>query len=315
MKSQEVMEEVRFARAGYGARIAYTVKGSGPPLVIVPPWTTHLAAQVGLSGHERFHAKLESQHTVVLYDRWGTGLSDRGRKDFSSAADVQVLADLVDHLRLRRFALLGPSHGGPIAAAFTGRFPRLVSHLILYGARESGLTGGPTWAALRGLMLANWPVAARSIAAVATKGGNSSDVDAFADLLQAAATPQMTVALQDAAGQDNAYANLDGLALPTLVLHRRGDSLVSAEAASRIAGSIPGARLELLEGEAHVHSVGDVDTLAERILAFTSGSGTRASAQLSRREAEVLELVVEGTGTRRWPNASCSASVPWNGTC
>ena len=78
------------------------------------------------------------------------------------------------------------------------------------------------------------------------------------------------------------------------MLHRRGDSLVSAEAASRIAGSIPGARLELLEGEAHVHSVGDVDTLAERILAFTSGSGTRASAQLSRREAEVLELVVEG---------------------
>lgn len=43
-----------------------------------------------------------------------------------------------------------------------------------------------------------------------------------------------------------------------------------------------------------MHSVGDVDTLAERILAFTSGSGTRASAQLSRREAEVLELVVEG---------------------
>ena len=82
MKSQEVMGEVRFARAGCGARIAYTVKGSGPPLVIVPPWTTHLAAQVGLSGHERFHAKLESQHTVVLYDRWGTGLSDRGRKDF-----------------------------------------------------------------------------------------------------------------------------------------------------------------------------------------------------------------------------------------
>jgi len=78
MKSQEVMGEVRFARAGCGARIAYTVKGSGPPLVIVPPWTTHLAAQVGLSGHERFHAKLESQHTVVLYDRWGTGLSRIG---------------------------------------------------------------------------------------------------------------------------------------------------------------------------------------------------------------------------------------------
>ncbi|MEJ7771942.1 MAG: alpha/beta fold hydrolase [Geodermatophilaceae bacterium] len=286
--------EVRFARAGSGARIAYTVRGNGPPLVIVPPWTTHLVAQAGLSGHARFHAALEAQHTVVLYDRWGTGLSDRRRTDFSLAGDVQILEDLVDHLRLRRFAMLGPSHGGPVAAAFTCHFPRRVSHLSLYGARSSGLTGGPTWTALRELMLVNWPVATRSIAAVATKGGDLGDVDAFAALLQAAATPEMTVALQDAALQGPVYADLGRLAQPTLVLHRRGDSLVSAEAASRIAGSIPGARLEVLAGEAHVHTVGDVDTLVDRILAFTAGSGTHPSAQLSDREAEVLGLVVEG---------------------
>ncbi|MDQ4038246.1 MAG: alpha/beta fold hydrolase [Actinomycetota bacterium] len=294
IQGREEVGEVRFTRAGSGARIAYTVQGSGPPLVIVPPWTTHLAVQAGLSGHQRFHAALEAEHTVVLYDRWGTGLSDRRRTDFSSAGDVQVLVDLVDHLRLRRFAILGPSHGGPIAAEFTRRFPRRVSHLILYGARASELTGGPTWSALRELMLVNWPVATRSIAAVATKGGDPGDVDAFAALLQAAATPEMTVALQDAAGKDDTYAHLVGLQQPTLVLHRRGDSLVSAEAASRIAGSIPGARLELLAGEAHVHTVGDVDTLVERILAFTGGSGRHPSAQLSSREAEVLGLVVDG---------------------
>ncbi|CAN5291779.1 hypothetical protein BH24ACT9_BH24ACT9_09610 [soil metagenome] len=218
---------------------------------------------------------------MVLYDRWGTGLSDRRRADFSAAAVVQVLVNLVDQLRLRRFALFGPSHGGPIAAGFAGRFPRRVSHLILYGARSSGLTGGPTWTALRELMLVNWPVAVRSIAAVATKGGDPGDVDAFAELLQAAATPEMTVALQDAAGQHDAYSDLGRLGLPTLVLHRRGDSLVSAEAASRIAGAIPGARLELLAGEAHVHTVGDAGTLAGRILAFTAGSGSHSSAQLS----------------------------------
>ena len=57
------------------------------------------------------YALLAHRHTVVLNDRWGTGLSDRDRSDFSLEGEVQVLVDLADHLRFRRFAVLGPSHG------------------------------------------------------------------------------------------------------------------------------------------------------------------------------------------------------------
>ena len=58
---------------------------------------------------------------------------------------------------------------------------------------------GRTWAALRELILANWPVATRSIASVAARGGEPGDVDAFAAAMPAAATPDMTIALQEAA--------------------------------------------------------------------------------------------------------------------
>ena len=165
-----VPSDVRFLDSSVGARIAYATEGSGPALVIVPPWTTHLGAQAALSGHRPFHARLRQDHTVILYDRWGTGLSERHRTDFSLKADVHVLRDVVDHLRLRRFSLIGPSHGGPVAVAFASEEPRRVSHLVLYGSRASALTSGDTWQALRALMLANWTVAARSIASVATKG-------------------------------------------------------------------------------------------------------------------------------------------------
>lgn len=110
---------------------------------------------------------------MVRYDRWGTGLSDRGRADFGLERDIEILAELADHLKLRRFTLLGPSHGGPLAVAYALRQPRRVSHLVLYGSRASALTSGGTWAALRELILANWPVAARSVAAVATPGQRS----------------------------------------------------------------------------------------------------------------------------------------------
>lgn len=285
---------VRFLRATNGARIAFTTQGSGPALLVVPPWTTHLHEQAALSGHRLFHECLSRHHTVVLYDRWGTGLSDRERTDFSLDADLQVLGDVADHLRLRRFALLGPSQGGAAAATFAYREPRRVSHLVLYGTSATGLDSRPTWEALRELMLADWPFAVQAVAAVLARGGQPGDVVAFERLLHAAATAEMTVALQDAALEQDATAAMAALRVPTLVLHRRRDAAVSVEHAVALAGRIPGARLELLDDEPHVHALGNVAALAARITAFTAGSGRTPSAQLSAREAEVLDLVATG---------------------
>src|ERR1700752_2455384 len=105
---------IRFLPSRGGARIAYSVFGTGPPLVVGPPWASHLEAQRSLSGFAAFMETLSSRHTVIVYDRWGTGLSDRERRDFSVAADVQVLTDVVDHLKLRRFSMFAASHAGPV---------------------------------------------------------------------------------------------------------------------------------------------------------------------------------------------------------
>jgi pimeloyl-ACP methyl ester carboxylesterase/DNA-binding CsgD family transcriptional regulator len=289
-----VATDVRFFDTAAAAKIAYAVKGSGPPLIVLPPWGTHLIAEEALSGHASFIGVLAREHTLVRYDRWGTGLSSRDRGDFSLGADLDVLTGLVEHLDLRRCALVGPSHGAPLAVAFAHRYPRLVSHLVLYGSRASSLTSGGTWAALRQLMLVNWPVAARSISAVATRGSDPHDVDAFADLLTLSAPASTFVALQDAAIQEDSTGLLGQLRTPTLVLHRRADALVSSADAVEVAARIPDCRLELVDGAAHVHSAGDSGLLAERICAFTAGGYRRPTAQVTGREAEVLELVAQG---------------------
>src|SRR5215208_6991953 len=86
--------EVSFMHSQVGARIAYTTDGRGPPLIIVPPWITHLEAVRAMSGYRELNNVLTRHHTVVRYDRWGTGLSDRDRTDFSLEGEIQVLSDL-----------------------------------------------------------------------------------------------------------------------------------------------------------------------------------------------------------------------------
>ena len=103
-----------FATAG-GLRIAYATIGQEPPLASIPPWLSHLELLWDVPAFRAFDEALARDVTVVLYDRYGCGLSDRDRTDFSHETDVRVLAELVDHLRLRRFALLGVSTGALVA--------------------------------------------------------------------------------------------------------------------------------------------------------------------------------------------------------
>lgn len=285
---------IRFFESSIGARIAFTTFGSGPPLVLLPPWSSHLELSTELSGFGPFHDHLAEHHTVVRYDRWGTGLSDRDRGDCSIEADVQVLVDLADHLRLRRLAVFGPSHGGPVAVAAALAEPKRLSHLILYGTRARALTDSETWAAMRELMLADRALASRATAAVVAEGASPEDLDALARLSVESCTTETAIALQDEALAWDFRDVVDQVRVPTLVLHRRDDPIVPVDAARWLAARIPRATFELAEGTAHVHVVGDSATLAQRITAFTSGGRGNRSAQLSGREREVLQLVAEG---------------------
>src|SRR6476646_4881995 len=97
----------------------------------------------------------------------------------SHAADVQVFADRVDHLRLRRVALLGQSHGAPMVATYGAEHPRRVSHLVLYGMTRFRGEVEERWAALRALLLADWQVGSLAMASVMLAGASSEEIAAF----------------------------------------------------------------------------------------------------------------------------------------
>src|SRR5271155_5030981 len=75
-----------------------------------------------------------------------------------------------------------------------------------------------------------------------------------------------------AAWMEDVRALLPALAVPTLVLHRRGNRFIRVEAGRYLAEHIPGAKYVELPGEDHLFFVGDTDALVDEIEEFLTGT-------------------------------------------
>jgi pimeloyl-ACP methyl ester carboxylesterase len=192
-----VEQQIRFLTMPEGPRIAYAVFGRGPAIVATPPLSEHLEIVWQFPARRALWEALAQHHTVVVYDRWGTGLSTRERTDFSLDADVCVLEAVTDQLKLRRFALFGASGGGPTAITYAARHPRRLSHLILYGTAARREIP-PSWAPMRALMLADWQLASRTLAESFFRDAEPVDTALVSRLLFESATPEVVIGLHEA---------------------------------------------------------------------------------------------------------------------
>src|SRR4030088_1142191 len=107
-------------------KIAYCVRGSGPPLVLIMGYRLS-----SLAWPLDFIEALAERFTVVLFDNRGTGTSDKptfGYEVSNMARDVRAL---LDHLEIARANVLGYSMGGAIAQEFVRQFPDRVLGLVL----------------------------------------------------------------------------------------------------------------------------------------------------------------------------------------
>jgi pimeloyl-ACP methyl ester carboxylesterase/DNA-binding CsgD family transcriptional regulator len=294
----------RFFTTADGVRIAYATIGQGPPLVSIPPWLSNLELLWDVPAFRAFYEALARDFTVVLYDRYGCGLSDRDRIDFSHDVDVRVLAELVDHLRLRRFALLGVSTGALTAVPYAIAQPRRVSHLLLFGIWRKQFTT-QLGAAVRALIRVDWGLGSKTLADWFLPGAGAATVAWFARLQREAATAEMALALIESALRGDQRDLLARIRVPTLVMHRRGDPVVPFETARELAARIPDARFAALEGDIHIVQFGDADAVVGAIRAFVDapprrGQGAAPAALqpgtpgLSPREIEVLRLLAAG---------------------
>jgi pimeloyl-ACP methyl ester carboxylesterase/DNA-binding CsgD family transcriptional regulator len=303
-----VKQVVRFAATPAG-RVAYTVTGGGPPLVYVPGWVSHLGLMWENAGYRRFVEALAREHTVIRYDKVGSGLSDRTRTDFTMESELATLDGLVEHLELDRFALLGSCDGGQVAAAYAARHPDALSSLIVYGscARGADLVPDDIKRSVLSMVRAHWGLGSRVLADIWFPDAPAEVTADFARVQRAAATADIAASLLDMFYRFDVAELLPTVRVPTLVAHRRGSRAVRFELGREVAALIPGAQLSALDGRMQPIYAEGADVAAATLLSFlrdhtgtgtTDQTGTRepvpGGGSLTARELQVADLIADG---------------------
>jgi pimeloyl-ACP methyl ester carboxylesterase len=290
---------VRFASTPVG-RVAYTVTGSGPPLLCLLGWVSHLGLLWEHPEHRRFFEALAREYTVIRYDKVGCGLSDRARTDFTMEFELAVLEALVEHLGLTRFALFGSCEGGQVAAAYAATHPDVLSSLIVYGscARGRDLATDDVKQSVLALVRAHWGLGSRVLADIWLPEAPAELTELFAQMQRAAATAGVAASLLDMFYRFDVADLLPAIRVPTLVAHRRDSRAVRFELGREVAALIPGAQFAALPGRMQPIYAEGADSAASMLLAFLRDQTRRPAAQaggpLTARELQVADLIAEG---------------------
>ena len=261
--AEDLRQEIRFCTAPDGARLAYALVGSGPPLVRAAHWITHLDYDWQSPVWHPWLVDLARGRQLVRYDERGCGLSDHDVEDVSLAAMVRDLEAVVDDLGLERFPLLGVSQGAAVAIDYAARHPERLSHLILYGGYLQGrLARADTDEARReaGLQVEmvrlGW---GREDAAFRRFFTSSFMPDAppelwesFAELLRRTSSAENAARLIESWSVIDVTEQARQVRTPTLVMHARDEIRVPAEQSLRIAELIPDARFVPLDSRNHL---------------------------------------------------------------
>jgi class 3 adenylate cyclase len=301
--------ETRYAKSG-DIDIAYQVVGDGPlDLVYVPGFVSNLDVTWENPGIAEFYSRLASFSRLILFDKRGTGLSDR-------LAGIATLEERMDDVRAvmdaagsQRAALFGISEGGPMSLLFAATYPERAQALVIYGsyARHPTLTPerleedivkiNRDWGTGRYFASTFAPDLAHDAAALRQ----------FARVERQSANPSAAVAVLRMNSEIDARHVLPAIRTPTLILHRVGDARCTIDAGRYLADHIPGGQLVELPGTSHIPfaEAGMVARIADEIEEFLTGS--RHEVEPDRVLATVLFTdIVDSTrraaelGDRGW---------------
>jgi pimeloyl-ACP methyl ester carboxylesterase/class 3 adenylate cyclase/DNA-binding CsgD family transcriptional regulator len=314
--------ETKYAKSG-DVSIAYqvverAVGTAGIDLVFVMGWVSHLDYFWEELGFARFLRRLASFSRLILFDKRGTGLSDRVALGALPALEQRMddVRAVLDAAGSRRAALLGVSEGAALCALFAATYPARTAALVAVGgyARRLWAPDYP-WGEHREerqrvvkQMAQEWGVDVALARRAPSRAGDARFREWWATYLRMSASPGAAVALSRMNMEVDIRHVLPAIRVPALVIHRTGDRTLPVEGSRYMAAQIPGARYVELPGDDHLPFVGDQDAILDEVELFLTG--VRPPPDRDRVLATILAVEVAGAtaaaarlGARRWREA------------
>ena len=253
-------QEIQFFTTSDGVRLAYTIGGSGPPLVRAIDWLNHLDFEWKNPFRRHWFSEIMRHHTFLRYDQRGSGLSNWNIDDFSFERSLADFEELISAVGWNKFALVGSCQGGAIGAAYAARHPERVTKLILVGAFARG------WPP-PGSMITEQFNAMLTLIRLGWGRDNPAFRQLWTTLFRPDASPEETAWMNEfqriTSSPDNAalmmaeFPKIDitdllpKVCCPTLVIHSRDEAVVPASEGRLIASRIRGARYVELPSRSH----------------------------------------------------------------
>jgi DNA-binding CsgD family transcriptional regulator/pimeloyl-ACP methyl ester carboxylesterase len=305
---------LQYVRTGDGYDIAYCVSGAGVPLVYLPHPASHIQLTWRTRGNFRLlFERLSERFKLICYDSRGFGSSTRGLSDSHRSEDFEVdLETVVEHLRLRRFALMAQNNFGRVAMNYAARNPDRVLTLILYNTDLGDVPQDRTYkpSQLETLAMTNWDLYVETIVRT---NWRPEDPNLARRFVGESSTPQDWLIRTRAWSQYNALDALPHLAMPALLITKGPGELSSTETVSRyIASQIPDARLAVFDdrdGGGGLFSLAPelppaIPLIEDLIRNATAGDTSASShpepyAALTSREVDVLRLIAAGRSNQQ----------------
>jgi class 3 adenylate cyclase len=310
-----VAPKVRYTRSGE-VNIAYQVLGEGPiDLVYVMGWVSHLEAFWMDPAQERFFRRLASFSRLILFDKRGTGLSDRVAINQLPTLEERMddVRAVMDAVGSKQAALFGVSEGGPMCALFSATYPQRTSALIMYGSYAKRVWDPEyPWAPTPeerqrwyDQLEQGWGGVVDINTLAPTAAGDPRFREWWATYLRMSASPGAALALGRMNTQVDIRHVLPTIRVPTLIVHRAGDRDIDVGGARYMAERIPGAKYVELPGDDHLPFVGDQDSILDQVEEFLTGASHHFEPD--RILATVLFTDIVGSteraaalGDRRW---------------
>ncbi|HEY4401258.1 MAG TPA: adenylate/guanylate cyclase domain-containing protein [Acidimicrobiia bacterium] len=272
--------ETKYARSG-DVHIAYQAFGDGPMDVVTSPgWISHMEYQWEQPLLAHFLRRPSSYARVLLFDKRGTGLSDR-------TTGVPTLEECMDDIRAvmdaegsERAALIGHYDSGAHSAMFAATYPERTSALIIVGgyakgARDETYPFGPD-PAVTGMVAAairdEWGKGTTVPVIAPSMTGDRAFAEFWGRYERLSASPGAAASLFQMMAEMDIRDILPNIQAPTLIIHRTDHPAVPIESARYLADHIPDARLVELPGtDALPYTPSGGDDVLDEIQEFLTG--------------------------------------------
>jgi class 3 adenylate cyclase/pimeloyl-ACP methyl ester carboxylesterase len=310
-----VIPETRYAKKD-GVHIAYQVVGeSDLDLLLVSTWFSHLEARWEIPGFAHYLRRLSSFSRLISFDKHGIGLSDPIPLDRLPPLEewMDDVRAVLDAVGCDRAAIMGGNEGSLMAALFAATYPERVTGLVLANA-----TARPAWTpdhpsgsrpdagkALVELIEQTWGTGDAIAFINPSIADDQTALEAWARFARLSASPAVAAAVAKMVFELDIREILSAVRAPTLVIQRRHNPLVPAEAGRDLARRIPHAKFVEVPGQDYGLAIGNVDVVIDEVEEFLTGSRPRPAGDRVLATILFTDIVDSTTravqlGDERW---------------